>query len=113
MIDYCYGTTSTNDPRWHELKQSEEKFMSNLPPTFAPIYYCEPNRSRGEVFPEIWYLDDWHATGAQHMELARILLAVHVSHHKSSCLISWKFTVTEPDKAKDRSWARGGHEGHE
>jgi hypothetical protein len=58
----------------------------NLPPTFAPIYYCEPDRSRGQIFPDIMYLDDWHATGAQHMELARILLAVHVC----LCTRSWR-----------------------
>lgn len=78
-IEWCYGSNSSNDARWHELKLLEERLATSLPPSFAPIYYCEPNRDLHEVFPEIWYLDDWHATGAQHMELARVLLTAHVS----------------------------------
>lgn len=79
VIDYCYGASTATDTRWFELKRSEEKFSITLPPTFSPIYYAEPdrNRNRNEIFPEIWYLDDWHTIGVQHIELARILLVVN------------------------------------
>ncbi|KAB8223602.1 hypothetical protein BDV33DRAFT_188710 [Aspergillus novoparasiticus] len=45
------------------------------PPTFNPIYLRQPDRSRAEVLPELWFLDDCIVTAIQHWHLARILLA--------------------------------------
>ncbi|PIG89123.1 hypothetical protein AARAC_011465 [Aspergillus arachidicola] len=44
------------------------------PPTFNLIYLRQPDRSKGEVFPELWFLDDCIVTAIQHWHLARILL---------------------------------------
>ncbi len=95
VLDFCYGSTdsvkdgvvispnlTSSSPaatadRWQQLKQSERLWDLHCPASFAPIYFHEPDRSIGEVLPEYWYLLDCHVTGLQHLELARIMLAVH------------------------------------
>jgi hypothetical protein len=59
------------------LLRSRQLWEELGPPSFKPIYAREPVRSRGEVFPELWYLDNCHVAGLQFLELARILLAVY------------------------------------
>ena len=41
------------------------------------MYAREADRSRGEVFPELWYLNNCHIAGLQFLDLARILLTVY------------------------------------
>ncbi|KIW94891.1 uncharacterized protein Z519_04869 [Cladophialophora bantiana CBS 173.52] len=86
VLEFCYGNSnsstrldtnlSTTD-NWLSLKQYEEMWPEVLPASFEPIYYRDPDRSKGEVFPEVCYLADCHVTGVQHVELAKILLAVY------------------------------------
>jgi hypothetical protein len=87
VLEFCYGNshqppahevdgTSTKD-RWSHLKSLEQKWVDLLPSSFEPIYFREPDKSKGEVFPEICYLTNLHIAGVQHVELARILLAVY------------------------------------
>ncbi|KAL2404475.1 hypothetical protein ABEF93_005056 [Exophiala dermatitidis] len=61
---------------WLSLKQQEATWAQVLPASFEPIYFRDPDRTRGEVFPTICYLSDCHVAGVQHVELAKILLAV-------------------------------------
>lgn len=63
--------------QYDDLVAFESLWTEMAPPSFSPIYSREPDRDRGEVFPEYWYLNDYHATGIQHLELARVSLAVH------------------------------------
>ena len=95
VLDFCYGSTDSSNEgtalspsltnlspasaadRWQQLKQTERLWDLQSPASFAPIYSHEPDHNVGEVFPEYWYLSDCHVTGLQHLELARILLAVH------------------------------------
>ncbi|UDD59891.1 hypothetical protein AFCA_007309 [Aspergillus flavus] len=73
-LTYCY------DERSHTMKEYEKLWDYNqgwdrmVPPTFNPIYLRQPDRSKGEVFPELWFLDDCIVTAIQHWHLARILL---------------------------------------
>jgi hypothetical protein len=87
VLEFCYENT-TNIPRrhnpsltpkdrWLSLKQYEKMWGELLPASFEPIYFRDPDRSKGEVFPQICYAVDYHITGVQHVELARILLAVY------------------------------------
>ncbi|OAP55899.1 hypothetical protein AYL99_10051 [Fonsecaea erecta] len=86
VLEFCYGNSnsstrldtnlSTTD-NWLSLKQYEEMWPEVLPASFEPLYYRDPDRSKGEVFPEVCYLADCHVTGVQHVELAKILLAVY------------------------------------
>ncbi|KAL1861042.1 hypothetical protein Plec18170_001557 [Paecilomyces lecythidis] len=82
VLQYCYepndaGTPHHSERPWQELKRYEEDLRLALPESFAPTYYRPPNTEAGEVFPEIWYLEDCHVTGTMHAELARLLLAVY------------------------------------
>lgn len=98
VLDFCYGNTTTNnvsgrqqqqqqqqDPtstptpkeRWLGLKQYEQMWSEVLPASFEPIYFRDADRAKGEVFPQICYMADCHVAGVQHVELARILLAVY------------------------------------
>ena len=87
VLEFCYGNPPNNpschDPnlsvedRWLSLKQYEKMWPDVLPASFEPIFFRDPDRSRGEVFPQICYLADCHVAGVQHVELAKILLAVY------------------------------------
>lgn len=91
ILEFCYGNTAhsthstppaTQAPaqpkeRWAQLKYLSQKWIDFLPSGFEPIYVREPDRQQGEVFPEICYLTNIHVAGVQHIELARILLAVY------------------------------------
>lgn len=40
----------------------------------APIFEKKADRSRGELFPAIWYSSDEHVTAVQHLEIANMIL---------------------------------------
>ncbi|KAB8237441.1 uncharacterized protein BDW43DRAFT_297746 [Aspergillus alliaceus] len=71
---YCYGTRSHTLKEYGQLWDYSQEWQRMVPPTFNPIYSRQPERSKGEVFPELWYLDDCIVTAIQHWHLARILL---------------------------------------
>ncbi|KAL4862281.1 hypothetical protein BDV12DRAFT_207318 [Aspergillus spectabilis] len=86
--DFCYGSTSQPSPtaesesnstreKWTTLRSLSEKWVDLLPSSFEPIYFREADKDNGEVFPEICYLTNLHVAGVQHVELARIMLAVY------------------------------------
>jgi hypothetical protein len=73
----AYMTSAHSIARYEELIAFDALWAELGPASFTPMYSREPDRSRGEVFPELWYLNDCHVTGIQHLEIARILLAVY------------------------------------
>ena len=62
--------------RWSELKATEATWAHVLPASLTPVYARPPDPGQNRPFPELWYLSDCQTTGIQHLELARILLAV-------------------------------------
>ncbi|KAL4819580.1 hypothetical protein BDW67DRAFT_181916 [Aspergillus spinulosporus] len=83
VLEFCYGNTAhapaqgCTRERWEELNALSQKWAECLPSGFEPIYCREADRQQGEVFPQIYYLSNIHVAGVQHLELARILLAVY------------------------------------
>ncbi|KAL4986562.1 hypothetical protein BDW68DRAFT_163036 [Aspergillus falconensis] len=83
VLEFCYGNTAhtpaqeSTTARWNALNSLSQKWAECLPSSFEPIYCREADRQTGEVFPEICYLSNIHVAGVQHIELARILLAVY------------------------------------
>lgn len=71
------SSSSDRLTRYDELIAFETRWADSCPSSFNPIHSRDPDRSLGEVFPGYWYLSDCHITAIQHLELARILLAVH------------------------------------
>lgn len=70
--------TAAQRTAWYEELVAFDTLWTEIgPASFTPVYARDADRSRGEVFPELWYLNDCHVIGIQHLELARILLAVY------------------------------------
>ena len=95
VIAFCHNDTSGSGnarDRWNELKALEKRWTESLPLTFQPIYQKPAGATRhndngdgdatskSNPFPELWYLADCHVAGVQHIELARIMLAVYNPH---------------------------------
>lgn len=63
--------------RYEELLDFERLWTEHGPSSFCPIYSNSPDLSSGKVLPEIWFLSTCHVVGMQHLELARMLLAIY------------------------------------
>lgn len=87
VLEYCFGSESTIDAgispaftnrmRWQELRSCKEEICRLLPASFEPVYCCQPDASRGEVFPKILYLETSHVSGTTYVELATLLLEAY------------------------------------
>ncbi|KAM5347334.1 hypothetical protein ACJ41O_010339 [Fusarium nematophilum] len=87
VLKFCFpgeGSHPCEDPRsrtqqWEALKSFQRNWDERQPPHFAPLYYRERNPSEGRYFPTIWLASQCQIMALQHVELARIVLAVHDS----------------------------------
>ncbi|KAF4822289.1 hypothetical protein CGCTS75_v010698 [Colletotrichum tropicale] len=87
VLKFCFGTSSDNtidseDPKsrveqWNALKAFEHNWDEHLPPHYKPLAYQERNPEKGAYFPIIWHANDCQVLALQHIELTRIMLAVH------------------------------------
>ncbi|KAK2766629.1 MFS monosaccharide transporter [Colletotrichum kahawae] len=87
VLKFCFGTSSDNtidskDPKsrveqWNALKAFEHNWDEHLPPHYKPLAYQERNPEKGDYFPIIWHANDCQVVALQHIELTRIMLAVH------------------------------------
>ncbi|KAF3809464.1 Sugar transport protein MST2 [Colletotrichum gloeosporioides] len=87
VLKFCFGTSSDNtidseDPKsrveqWNALKAFEHNWDEHLPPHYKPLAYQERNPEKGDYFPIIWHANDCQVLALQHIELTRIMLAVH------------------------------------
>ncbi|ROV92478.1 hypothetical protein VSDG_06664 [Cytospora chrysosperma] len=79
VLNFCFGDGGAVSRAgglqwWTELDEYNRGWTASLPSTFTPIFYREPNREKGDVFPEIWYQSACHALGVQHHLLAELFL---------------------------------------
>lgn len=88
VLQFCFGSEEEESSpfppspesriaRYDNLVSFESLWTELGPSSFNPVYARDPDPARGEVFPELWYLNNCHVAGLQHLELARILLAVY------------------------------------
>ncbi|KAJ5202502.1 hypothetical protein N7449_004581 [Penicillium cf. viridicatum] len=97
VLQYCYGSEEEHLPGDHQFHTSNTGIIHPVPanerriarydklvafetlwPTkFQTHVSREADRSHGEVFPELWYLNNCHIAGLQFLDLARILLTVY------------------------------------
>lgn len=56
------------------LKQHQHRLLSEYSTHLLPILQTPADKSKGEIFPTVWYTTDEQVTGAQHLELARMIL---------------------------------------
>ncbi|KAL2013704.1 hypothetical protein VTN00DRAFT_1229 [Thermoascus crustaceus] len=78
VLQYCFSSYHPRSTaQYEELINFHTRWLELRPRSFSPIYYREPDRRKGEVLPEAWYLADCHIVGIQNMDLAMILLTVY------------------------------------
>ncbi|GMG23269.1 unnamed protein product [Aspergillus oryzae] len=71
-----YPTQASRLEKWNSLKAFETHWNNHKPLSYKPIYHVPPEPEKGSYFPTIWLMNDSQVVAEQHMELARILLAV-------------------------------------
>lgn len=86
ILGYCYGERSVPAlDAYNALLEYNHTWQRLAPSIFSPIYSKKPDRSREEIFPEIWYLDDctgmltW-ALGSRHHDSLLYLFNDDCSH---------------------------------
>nr|RBQ85650.1 hypothetical protein FVER53263_20764 [Fusarium verticillioides] len=86
VLKFCYPDDDddeqpidnrTRSQQWEAIKDFQRNWDEERPPHFAPLYYRERNPSEGRYFPEYWITSPCQILALQHIELARIVLAVH------------------------------------
>lgn len=61
-------------PASDRLKAQEKTLQADCCSQFTPVLKREADKSRGEVFPLIWYASDGEVTATQHFILAKTVL---------------------------------------
>ncbi|KAJ0383476.1 hypothetical protein COL922a_010401 [Colletotrichum nupharicola] len=59
---------------WERLRKEEEGLIIEAAPQLTPIIQRPADRSRGEIFPLVWYGSDIEVTALQHFILGRMIL---------------------------------------
>ncbi|KAL2878414.1 hypothetical protein SGCOL_006388 [Colletotrichum sp. CLE4] len=87
VVKFCFGASSessveTEDPKiradqWRAIEAFQHNWDTHQPPHFKPLAYQERNPEKGEYFPTVWHANDCQVLALQHIELMRIVLAVH------------------------------------
>lgn len=81
VVQHCYDDTlSHNVIRYQELIELHNRWQQCRPMSFLPVYFEEPDQTKDDLFPRIWYLDDCHVVASQNTGLLEILLAAYSPH---------------------------------
>ncbi|OLN86780.1 hypothetical protein CCHL11_07887, partial [Colletotrichum chlorophyti] len=63
-----------SEREWERLKNEEDVLAAESTRQFIPLVQRPADRSRGEIFPLVWYGSDVEVTALQHFILARMIL---------------------------------------
>ncbi|KAN0093566.1 hypothetical protein V8E51_016750 [Hyaloscypha variabilis] len=77
VLMYCYGEHRPNNSDYDALVEYHQGWDRLRPRSFEPMFDKAPDLSKGEVYPELWYMSDCHVTAVQHFDLSKILLTVY------------------------------------
>ncbi|KAL4861235.1 hypothetical protein BDV12DRAFT_191214 [Aspergillus spectabilis] len=66
--------TGKNSEQWWRLKAQEQLLLHNSSDELKPLLDLKAKKSKGEVFPTIWYSFDVQITAIQHFRLAQLIL---------------------------------------
>ncbi|KAG6354661.1 hypothetical protein INS49_004679 [Diaporthe citri] len=72
VAKWNYGDKTVQE--WDRLKAQEETLETDCCSQFTPVIKREADKSRGEVFPLVWYASDAEVTATQHFILAKTVL---------------------------------------
>lgn len=56
------------------LKEKLHTITTEIMPEFVPILDKKADKSKGEIFSTVWYCSSAQVFGAQHYEIARMIL---------------------------------------
>ena len=78
VVQFCYDDQSPADlAAYEELVNVYHRWLKSRPVSFLPIFSAGPDRGRNEVFPQKWYLADYHILAGHSIGLIDILLAAY------------------------------------
>lgn len=80
VLQFCFSPEApgaSKITRWHELRDLERRWEEVRPLSFSPYHQTQPDRSQGQVFPLLWYVNEVNAAGMMYYHLARLLLTVY------------------------------------
>jgi len=80
VLQFCFSQRDMGKPKlqhWQELRDFELAWDEARPLSFSHYLKKEPNRAIGEVFPQIWYVNEVNSSGMLYYHFARILLTVY------------------------------------
>lgn len=78
IVQYCYGDQSPVDSAsYEELIDLYRHWLNSRPASFSPVYSAAPDTEKNEVFPQKWYLNDYHILAEHSIGLIDILLAAY------------------------------------
>ncbi|KAL2850505.1 hypothetical protein BJX68DRAFT_266711 [Aspergillus pseudodeflectus] len=72
VATWCW--TEKSSEQWWRLKGQEQLLLHNSSEELKPLLDLKPKKSKGEVFPTIWYSFDVQVTAIQHLRLAQLIL---------------------------------------
>ncbi|KAL4957608.1 hypothetical protein BDW69DRAFT_180393 [Aspergillus filifer] len=78
VAKWCWGDRSAAE--YERLKMHQQRLVTTYSTHLLPILQKPPEKSKGGIFPTVWYTTDSQVTGAQHLELARMILIAENPH---------------------------------
>ena len=56
--NYCFGEDEQPVSTYRKLKLYDEQWLDSRPLSFLPLSYRAADAACGEIFPEIWYMNN-------------------------------------------------------
>jgi hypothetical protein len=60
VLMYCYGEHRPNNSDYDALVEYHQSWDRLRPRSFEPMFEEAPDLSKGEIYPELWYMSDCH-----------------------------------------------------
>ncbi|KAL3476562.1 hypothetical protein BJX99DRAFT_258307 [Aspergillus californicus] len=72
VTTWCWGERGLDE--YERLKSHQQQLITDHANDLLPILQQPPDKSKGGIFPTVWYATGSQVTGVQHLELARMIL---------------------------------------
>lgn len=76
------------------LKEQEDLLGQQVSGQYTPIFKRPADKSKGEVFPTIWYGSDIVVTGIQHLMISKMVLIAESPLLKYVCFHQFRNCLT-------------------
>ncbi|KAL4757926.1 uncharacterized protein BDW70DRAFT_152961 [Aspergillus foveolatus] len=72
VTKWCWGDRNLSE--YERLRQQQQQLITAYSSQLTPILHRLADRTKGEIFPTVWYATDAQVTCVQHLEMARMIL---------------------------------------